>query len=60
MADNYDETNKLFKLQAQHLFVATSSKSDEPSVNMGKYASITNNKMLYYQQMLQSRKNLSL
>ena len=54
---NFDEINKSFKLQAQHLFVATYSESDEPSMNMGKYASITNNKMLYYQQMLQLRTN---
>ena len=29
MADNYDEINESFKLQAQHLLVATSSESDE-------------------------------
>ena len=35
MADNYDEINEPFKLQAQYVFVATSSESDELSANMG-------------------------
>ena len=37
MADNYDEINEPFKLQAQHVFVATSSESDELSANMDNY-----------------------
>ena len=57
MIEKYDEINKPFKLQAQHLFMATSSDSDESSTNMNKYASVTNNKMLYLQQMFQSKKN---
>ena len=48
MADNYDERSEPFKLQAQHVFVANSSESDEPSTNMDNYTSVTNNKMLYY------------
>ena len=48
MADNYDEINELFKLQEKHLFVATSSKSDEPPANIDNYTSITNNRMLYH------------
>ena len=47
MADSYDEINEPFKLQAQHVFVATSSESDELSVNMDNYTSVTNNKILY-------------
>ena len=43
MADNYDEINEPFKLQAQHVFVATSSESDELSANMDNYTSVTNN-----------------
>ena len=48
MADNYDEINELFKLQAQHVFVATSWESDELSANMDNYTSVTSNKMLYH------------
>ena len=48
MADNYDEINEPFKLQAQHVFVATSSESDELSANMDNYTSVTNNKMLLH------------
>ena len=48
MADNYDEINEPLKLQAQHVFAATSSISDEPSANMDNYTSVTNNKMLYH------------
>ena len=48
MADNYDEINEPLKLQAQHLFVITSSESNEPSANMDNYTSVTNNKMLYH------------
>ena len=48
MADNYDEINELFKLQVQHVFVATSSESDELSANMDSYTSVTKNKMLYH------------
>ena len=48
MADNYDEINEPFKLQAQHVFVANSSESDELSVNMDNYISVTNNKILYH------------
>ena len=56
MADNYDEINEPFKLQAQHVFVAASSESDEISdelsdelsVNMDNYTSVTNNKMLLH------------
>ena len=48
MADYYDVINEPFKLQAQHVFVATSSESDELSANMDNYASVTNNKMLYH------------
>ena len=47
MADNYDEINEPFKLQAQHLIVSTSSESDELSANIDNYTSVTNNKMLY-------------
>ena len=39
MADYYDEINEPLKLQAQDLFEATSSESNEPSDNMGNYAS---------------------
>ena len=60
MADNYDEINEPFKLQAQHVFVATSSESDELSANVDNYTSVTNNKMLYRKQMLQLKKSLSL
>ena len=49
MADNYDKINESFKLQAQHVFVANSSKSDELSANMDYYASVTNIKILYHQ-----------
>ena len=48
MSDNYDEINEPFKLQAQHVFVATSSESDELSTNMDNYTSVTNNKMLLH------------
>ena len=48
MDDNYDEINKTFKLPAQHVFVATSSESDELSANMDNYTNVTNNKMLYH------------
>ena len=48
MADNYDEINEPFKLQAQHVFVATSSESDELSANIDNYTSVTNNKMLLH------------
>ena len=48
LADNYDEINEPFKLQAQHVFVANSSESDELSANMDNYTSVTNNKMLLY------------
>ena len=48
MADNYDEINEPFKLQAQHVFVANSSESDKLSANMDNYTSVTNNKMLYH------------
>ena len=48
MADNYDEINEPFKQQAQHVFVATSSESDELSANMDNYTFVTNNKMLYH------------
>ena len=48
MADNYDEINKPFKLQAQQVFVATSSESDELSANMDNYTSVTNNKILLH------------
>ena len=48
MADNYDDVNESFKLQAQHVFVSTSSESDELSANMDNYTSVTNNKTLYY------------
>ena len=47
MADNYDENNEPFKLQAQHIFVASSSESDEPSANMDNNTSVTNYKMFY-------------
>ena len=60
MFDNYDEINELFKLQAQHLFESTSSESYELSENMENYTSVTNNKMFSIQQMLQSKKCLSL
>ena len=48
MADNYNEINEPFKLQAQHVFVATSSESDELSMNMDNFTSVTNNKMFYH------------
>ena len=48
MADNYDEINEPFKLQAQQVFVATSSESDELSANMDNYTSVTNNKILLH------------
>ena len=48
MVDDYDEINKPLKLQAQHVFVATSSESDEPSANMDNYTSVTNNKMVFF------------
>ena len=48
MADNYDEIIEPFQLQAQHVFVATSSESDELSANMDNYTSVTNNKMLLH------------
>ena len=48
MADYYNEINEPFKLQAQSVFVANSSESDEPSANMDNYTSVTNNKMLYH------------
>ena len=48
MANNYGKINEPFKLQAQHVFVATSSESDELSANMDNYTSVTNNKMLYH------------
>ena len=48
MANNYVEINEPFKLQAQHVFVATSLESDELSAKMDNYTSVTNNKMLYH------------
>ena len=48
MADNYDEINEPFKLQAQHAFVATSLESDELLANMDNYTSVTNNKIFYH------------
>ena len=48
MADNYDEINEPFKLQAQYVFAATSSESDESSANIDNYASASNNKILYH------------
>ena len=48
MTENYDDINKPFKQQAQHVFVATSSESDELSANMDNYTSVANNKMLYH------------
>ena len=48
MADNYDQINDPFKLQAQHVFMTTSSESDERSANMDNYVSVTNNKMIYH------------
>ena len=48
MAYNYDEINEPFKLQAQYVFEATSSESDEPSVNINNYTYVTNFKMLYH------------
>ena len=48
MADNYDEINELFKLQVQHVFVTTSSESDEPSANMDNYTFVINNRMFYH------------
>ena len=48
MADYYNEINEPFKLQAQSVFEANSSESDEPSANMDNYTSVTNNKMLYH------------
>ena len=48
MDNNYDEINEPIKLQAQNVFVVTSSESDEPSTNMDNCASVTNNIMLYY------------
>ena len=48
MTDNYDEINEPFKLQTQHVFVATSLELDELSANMDNCTSITNNKMLYH------------
>ena len=45
MANNYYEINEKFKLQAQHLFVATSSESNELFFNMDNYTFVTNNKM---------------
>ena len=44
IADNYEEISEPFKLQAQHVFVATSSESDELSANIDNYTSVTNNK----------------
>ena len=44
----YDEINEHFKLQTQHVLVATSSESDELSANMDNYTSVANNKMLYH------------
>ena len=40
MADKYEEINEPFKLQAQHVFIATSLESDEPSANMDNYTSV--------------------
>ena len=60
MVDNYDEINEPFKLQAQHVFVATSSVSDELSANMDYCASVTNNNMLYCTADVTIEKNLSL
>ena len=48
MADNYDEINEPLKLQAQHVFVATSSESDGRLANINNYTSVTNNKMFYH------------
>ena len=48
MTDNYNEINELFKLQAQHVFMAISSEPNEPSAKMDNYVSITINKMLYH------------
>ena len=48
MADNYGEINEPFKLQAQHVFVATSSESDELPANIDNYTSVTNNKILLH------------
>ena len=48
MADNYNEINEPFKLQAQHVFVATSSESNKLSANMDNYTSVTNNKTLLH------------
>ena len=56
MADNYDEINEPFKLQAQHVFVATSSKSDELSSNMDNTHLLQTIKCFTIQQMLQSKK----
>ena len=60
MADNYYEINEPFKLQAQHVYVATSSESNEPSINMDNCTSVTNNKIFTIQQMLQPKKIESL
>ena len=60
MADNYDEINEPFKLQAQHVSVATSSESDELSANMDNYTSVTNNKMLLHTADVAVEENQSL
>ena len=60
MADNYDEINEPFKLQAQHVFVANSSESDEPSANMYNYVSASKIKCFTIQEMVQSKKNKGL
>ena len=48
MVDNYDEINEPFKLQAQHVFVATSLELVELSSNTDNYTFVTNNKLLYH------------
>ena len=57
MAENDDKINEQFKLQSQHVFKTSSSKSDELSANMNNYASATNNKMLPYSKCCSLRKN---
>ena len=57
MADNYDEINEPFKRQAQHVFVETSSQSDEPSANFDNYISFNKNKnVLQYSRCFSRRK----
>ena len=48
IADKYDEIKEPFILQAKHVFVATSSESDELSANMDNYTFVINYKMLYH------------